>query len=84
MNTGFFITSEGSRFPLDQQLNIGMVEKWNIDELVKSQCDVLASFRQKPESSKINIFWMPDQVRHDDSRTFYETINIGYEKRMMA
>jgi hypothetical protein len=22
------------------------------------------------------MFWMPDQVRHDDLRTFYETIKI--------
>jgi len=38
------------------------------------------SFRRKPESSKLNAFWMPvadpvisgDQVRNDDFETFYE------------
>jgi len=33
------------------------------------------SFRRMPESSDINKFWMPDQVRHDDFGTFYETVN---------
>jgi hypothetical protein len=46
------------------------------DKLVKSQFYALASFRRKPESSNINTFWMPDQVRHDDLRTFYETIKF--------
>ncbi|MEA1946268.1 MAG: hypothetical protein U9N83_03075, partial [Thermodesulfobacteriota bacterium] len=36
------------------------------------------SFRRKPESSKFNGFWMPDQVRHDGFGTFYETININW------
>ena len=31
---------------------------------------VFLSFRRKPESSKFNMFWMPDQVRHDDAGTF--------------
>ena len=31
---------------------------------------------QAPESSKFNAFWMPDQVRHDDSDTFCECIII--------
>jgi len=26
--------------------------------------------------SKFNMFWMPDQVRHDNSRTFYGTIMV--------
>jgi len=30
------------------------------------------SFRRKPESSNFNMFWMPDQVRHDVFGTFYE------------
>jgi len=34
------------------------------------------SFRRKPESSKSNYFWMPDQVRHDGFGTFYETVKI--------
>ena len=50
---------------------------FNVDELVKSQFSALPSFRRKPESSKLNGFWMPDQVRHDDSRTFYRTVNVG-------
>jgi hypothetical protein len=42
-------------------------------------CEVLSIATQsgKPESSQFNIFWMPDQVRHDDSWTFYETVNVG-------
>jgi hypothetical protein len=28
--------------------------------------------------SKFNGFWMPDQVRHDGFKTFYETINFNY------
>jgi hypothetical protein len=31
---------------------------------------------EKPESSKFNAFWMPDQVRHDDFETFYEAVKI--------
>jgi len=34
------------------------------------------SFRRKPESSKFNYFWMPDQVRHDGFGTFYEIVNF--------
>jgi len=34
------------------------------------------SFRRKPESSKSNYFWMPDQVRHDGFGAFYEIINV--------
>jgi hypothetical protein len=30
----------------------------------------------KPESSKFNYFWMPDQARHDGFGTFYEFINF--------
>jgi len=26
------------------------------------------SFRRKPESSNLNMFWMPDQVRHDEQK----------------
>jgi len=28
------------------------------------------SFRRKPESSKDRNFWMPDQVRHDDNKSW--------------
>jgi hypothetical protein len=31
----------------------------------------------KPESSKFNYFWMPDQVRHDGFGTFYEGISFS-------
>jgi len=34
------------------------------------------SFRQKPECSEFNMFWMPDQVRHDDFETFYKFIML--------
>ncbi len=55
-----------------------------LDEPVKSQFFRLLSFRRTPESSDFNMFWMPDQVRHDDSRTFYETVKVqgsGFDKR---
>jgi hypothetical protein len=35
------------------------------------------SFRRRRESSDFNMFWMPDQVRHDELGTFCETIIIG-------
>ena len=54
----------------------GTFEPWTFDETVKSQFFRLLSFRRTPESSDFNMFWMPDQVRHDDSRTFYETVNL--------
>jgi len=50
--------------------------KNKIDDFVKVNFPLVPSFRRKPESSKFNVFWMLDQVRHDDSRTFYETIKI--------
>jgi hypothetical protein len=48
----------------------------------KVNFSVFHSFRRKPESSNINMFWMPvedpvlfgDQVRHDGWRTFCETV----------
>jgi hypothetical protein len=38
----------------------------------------LTSFRRKPESSDFNMFWMPDQVRHDEFGLFTRpsTLNI--------
>jgi len=47
-----------------------------IDKLVKSQKTPFLSFRRKPESSNFNMFWIPDQIRHDVSGTFYECIAI--------
>ena len=54
----------------------------NTDKLVKVQIPI---FRHSGESrarsetlalsSQFNMFWMPDQVRHDDAGTFYEFIN---------
>jgi hypothetical protein len=49
-----------------------------VDELAKSKFfrfDVIPANPgsrpgQAPESSKFNEFWMPDQVRHDDSGLF--------------
>ncbi|MGD9383870.1 MAG: cobalt transporter CbiM, partial [Desulfobacterales bacterium] len=40
----------------------------------------MSSFRRKPVSSKSKYFWMPDQVRHDGSGTFYEFIKVNYKK----
>jgi hypothetical protein len=48
----------------------------SLDELEKVNFHVLASIRRKPESIKFAMFWMPDQVRHDDSRNSYETIKL--------
>jgi len=53
---------------------------------------VFLSFRRKrtnvvrwPESSKFNLFWMPDQVRHDDSWTSHKTIKIdGFAKSLQT
>jgi hypothetical protein len=45
-------------------------------DFVKDRFSIFLSFRRKPESSKFNRFWMPDQVRHDDWRTFYEFVNV--------
>jgi hypothetical protein len=38
----------------------------NFDGLVKSRKSLKTSFRRKPESSDFSMFWMPDQVRHDE------------------
>ena len=46
----------------------------------KVNFSVFQSFRRTPESSNFNMFWMPDQVRHDDSGTFYETVKIDLLK----
>jgi hypothetical protein len=60
------------------------IGKWKLDKVVKSL--KFTSFvipanpgsgpGQAPESSKFNRFWMPDQARHDDYKTFYETIKL--------
>ena len=31
------------------------------------------SFWRTPESSHYSKFWMPDQARHDENNSFYET-----------
>ena len=51
-----------------------------IDGSVKVGFPGFPSFRRKPESREFNRFWMPDQVRHDDSGTFYEIIKIQNSK----
>jgi len=64
----------------------------NVDEPVKSRkvlfsvilAKVLRQAQdrepiERPESSRFNAFWMPDQVRHDDFETFYETINVPHD-----
>ena len=50
--------------------------KTKFDGFVKRRKIHIPSFRRKPESSHFNMFWMPDQVRHDDSETFYESIKF--------
>ena len=47
------------------------------DETVKSRFFPFPSFWRRPESSIFNKFWMPDQVRHDELRTFYEIIKFN-------
>jgi len=59
----------------ESQVNQLRIER-NIDSFVNSRFCVVLSFRRKPESSKANRFWMPDQVRHDDQESFYKFINI--------
>jgi len=74
----FFETSAHELRRLDGTINVpalydGRVEHMtddNLDGLVKSQKNNLLSFRRKPESSNFNMFWMPDQVRHDGIRLF--------------
>jgi len=34
----------------------------------------------RPESSKLNTFWIPDQARYDGFGTFYESIKLSYLK----
>jgi hypothetical protein len=34
----------------------------------------------RPESSDFSMFWMPDQVRHDELGTYYETIKLQNPK----
>ncbi len=36
----------------------------------------MASFQRMPGDSTDSIFWMPDQVRHDEPMTFHEFIKI--------
>ena len=52
--------------------------------LVKSQKNNLLSFRRKPESSNFNMFWMPDQVRHDGIRLFTRASRLQASKWVVA
>jgi len=49
------------------------------DGLVKNS--LFLSFRPKPVSSYFNKFWMPDRVRHDGFKIFYESIKKWYQKK---
>ena len=48
--------------------------------------------RRRPESIDFKRFWMPvedpvfsgDQVRHDDSITFYESVNVESTRRIKS
>jgi len=42
-----------------------------LTDSLKIEKITFSSFRRMPESSGFNAFWMPDQVRHDESVTFY-------------
>ena len=39
---------------------------------------------QAPESSNLHVFWMPDQVRHDDFEIFYRIVKLDYKKDWIA
>src|SRR4030042_4633501 len=56
-------------------LGLGIIPEEDF-HLPDRACSQAHSFRRKPESSKFNMLWMPDQVRHDDFRTFYELLTI--------
>jgi hypothetical protein len=53
-----------------RRVNGAFYELIKIDGPAKVAFPVFLSFRRKPESSQFNMFWMPDQVRHDDLGTF--------------
>jgi len=60
-----------------------MLKYWNYGIMIfagMTGTHLISSFRQKPESSKFDRFWMPDQVRHDGFGTFYETVNNGFRE----
>jgi hypothetical protein len=57
------------------------VMAFSFDGLVKSQKMHILSFRRKPESSNFNMFWMPDQVRHDEFGLFTESSVLQMLKR---
>ena len=38
----------------------------NVDKLVKSWKSLKMSFLRRPEPSDFSMFWMSDQVRHDE------------------
>ncbi len=42
----------------------------NLDKFVKSREFLKTSFRRKPKSIDLIMFWMQDQVRHDELRFF--------------
>ena len=49
---------------------------FKFNNLVKVANSELASFRRKPESRHFKGFWMPDQVRHDEPVTFYDSVKF--------
>jgi hypothetical protein len=49
---------------------VGQVAKTAMMNALIFNSFVLVSFRRKPESSRLNGFWMLDQVQHDDALTF--------------
>ncbi|MGB2928067.1 MAG: hypothetical protein WBB70_04050, partial [Desulfobacterales bacterium] len=53
--------------------------RFKVDNLVKSRKSLKTSFLRKPESSDFSMFWMPDQVRHDELRLFTKTSSLTDE-----
>ena len=40
------------------------------------------SFRRKPESSFFSMFWMPDQVRHDELGLFMKSSTLTHKANL--
>ena len=53
-------------------------EHTKFDKLVKSRKSLKTSFRRKPESSDFSMFWMPDQVRHDELGLFTKSSTFDF------
>ena len=55
----------------------------NFDGLVKSRKSLKTSFRRRPESNDFSMFWMPDQVRHDELGLFTRPSTLTDKKYLL-